>query len=80
MTALSLLILVLVVWEIGNEAERIKTEVQGIKAEAESIVEEIGNEAEKIRDKLQNPLRTIGGAIGGQFDQKIGGFLGGEDK
>jgi hypothetical protein len=74
--ALSLAILVAVVWQIGNEAERIKGEVQQIKAEAEKIVTEIGDEAERIREKIQNPLRTIGGAVGGQLDRKIGASLG----
>ena len=56
---LSLTILVIVVWQIGNEATRIKSEVEVIKGEAEKIVTEIGDEADKIRDKLQNPLHTI---------------------
>ncbi len=33
-----MVILVLVVWEIGNEAERIKGEVEQIKGKAETIV------------------------------------------
>ena len=48
--AVALLILVLVVWQIGNEAQRIKGEVQQIKTEAESIVEQIEHEADQIRD------------------------------
>lgn len=78
--AVSLVILVLVVWEIGNEAQRIKGEVEQIKGEAETIVRQIEDEADKIRDKIQNPLRSIGGAIGGQLDQKIGSALGIEQK
>ena len=74
--AIALLILVLVVWQIGNEAERIKGEVQQIKTEAEAIVEQIEHEADQIRDKIQHPLRSIGGAIGGQLEQQIGGALG----
>jgi Na+-transporting methylmalonyl-CoA/oxaloacetate decarboxylase gamma subunit len=74
--AVSLLILVTVVWQIGNEAQRIKGEVQQIRGEAETIVRQIEHEAEMIRDKIQNPLRTIGGALGGQLDQKIGDVLG----
>jgi len=74
--ALALVILIAVVWQIGNEAERIKGEVQEIKGEAEKIVSEIGTEADRIRENLQNPMRAIGGAIGGQFDRKIGSALG----
>ena len=33
-------------------------------------------EADLIRDKIQNPLRSIGGALGGQLDKKIGSALG----
>ena len=77
--AAGLLILILVIWEISNEAERIKGEVQQIKGEAEAIVTQIEDEANKIRDKLQNPMRTIGGALGGQLDQKIGNALGIEE-
>jgi Na+-transporting methylmalonyl-CoA/oxaloacetate decarboxylase gamma subunit len=72
----SLLILVVVVWQIGNEAQRIKTEVQEIKGEAEAIVAQIEYEADLIRDKIRHPLQTIGGALGGQLDQKIGSALG----
>jgi ElaB/YqjD/DUF883 family membrane-anchored ribosome-binding protein len=74
--AISLVILVAVVWQIGNEAERIKGEVQQIKGEAETIVRQIEHEADMIRDKIQNPLRSIGGALGGQLDQKLGTALG----
>lgn len=74
--AASLLILVLVVWQIGNEAQRIKGEVEQIKGEAEMIVRQIQIEADLIRDKIQHPLRTIGGAIGGQLESKIGNVLG----
>ena len=72
--AAALLILVLVVWQIGNEAKRIKGEVEQIKGEATAIVEQIEYEAEMIRDKIQHPLRSIGGAIGGQLEQKILGI------
>lgn len=74
--AISLVILVIVVWQIGNEAQRIKGEVEQIKVEAESIVHQIEDEADKIRDKIHHPLRSIGGALGGQLDQKISGVLG----
>ncbi len=74
--AIALLILVLVVWQIGNEAQRIKGEVQQVKGEAEAMVRQIEDEAEKIRDKIQHPLRSIGGSIGGQLDKKIGSALG----
>ena len=74
--AIALLILVLVVWQIGNEAERIKGEVEEIKDQAETMVKQIEHEADMIRDKIQHPLRSIGGAIGGQLDQKIGSALG----
>ena len=72
--AAALLILVLVVWQIGNEAERIKGEVEQIKVEATAIVEQIEHEADMIRDKIQHPLRSLGGAIGGQLEQKILGI------
>lgn len=62
--AISLMILVLVVWQIGNEAQRIKGEVEQIKVEAG-----------RIRDKIQNPLRSIGGAIGGKLDGRLGDLL-----
>ena len=74
--AISLLVLVTVVWQIGNEAQRINGEVEEIKGEAKVIVQQIQDQAEKIRDKIQNPLRSIGGALGGQLDEKIGGALG----
>lgn len=77
--AVSLLILVLVVWQIGNEAQRIKGEVEQIKGEAETIVHQIETEADKIRDKIQHPLRSIGGAIGGQLESKIGSAFGLEE-
>lgn len=73
---ISLLILVLVVWQLGNEAERIKGEVEQIKVEAKAIVEQIEHEADQIRDKIRNPLRSIGGALGGQLDQRLSGALG----
>ena len=76
---ISLIILVLVVWQIGNEAERIKGEVEQIKVEAKAIVEQIEDEADQIRDKIQNPLRSIGGALGGQLDQAVGAALGLEE-
>jgi Na+-transporting methylmalonyl-CoA/oxaloacetate decarboxylase gamma subunit len=78
--AIALVILVLVVWEIGNEAERIKGEVQQIRGKAETMVHQIEHEADMIRDKIQHPLRSIGGALGGQLDEKIGTALGLEDK
>ena len=74
--ALALVILIAVVWQIGNEAQRIQGEVEQIKGEAETIVRQIGHEADMIRDKIQNPLRSIGGALGGQLDQKLGSALG----
>lgn len=77
--AVSLLILVLVVWQLGNEAQRIKGEVELVKAEAELIVEQIEIEADLIRDKIQHPLRSIGGALGGQLESAIGGALGIEE-
>lgn len=77
--AVSLLILVAVVWQIGNEAERIKGEVEQIKGEAEAIVQQIEHEADLIRDKIQHPLRSIGGALGGQLESKIGSALGLEE-
>ena len=76
--ALSLLILIAVVWQIGNEAQRIKGEVEQIKAEAETIVRQIEHEADQIRDKLQHPMRTLGGALGGQLDTRIQGLIGAE--
>ena len=74
--ALALVILIAVVWQIGNEAQRIKGEVEEIKSEVETIVENIQIEADMIRDKIQHPLRSIGGALGGQLDQKLGSALG----
>ena len=59
----AILILVLVVWQFGNEAEPIKGEVEQIRGEAEAIVEQIEqieqieHEADMIRDKIQHPLR-----------------------
>jgi Na+-transporting methylmalonyl-CoA/oxaloacetate decarboxylase gamma subunit len=78
--AASLLILVLVVWQIGNEAQRIKSEVEQIKGKAEAMVRQIEQEAQLIRDKIQHPLRSIGGAIGGQLESKIGNALGLEEQ
>lgn len=74
--AISLVILVVVVWQIGNEAQRIKAEVEQIKGEAETIVRQIEHEADMIRDKIQNPLRSIGGVLGGQLDKRLGSALG----
>ncbi len=73
---ISLIILVLVVWQLGNEAQRIKGEVEEIKVEAKAIVEKIETEADQIRDKIQNPLRSIGGALGGQLDTRLQGIIG----
>ncbi len=73
---ISLLILVVVVWKIGNEAERIKGEVQQIKGEAQAIAQKIEVKAELIRDKIQHPLQSIGGALGGQLEKKIGNAIG----
>ena len=78
--AISLVILVVVVWKIGNEAERIKGEVQQVKGEAENIVHQIQHEADLIRDKIQHPLQSIGGALGGQLEKKIGNALGLENE
>ena len=78
--AISLVILIAVVWQIGNEAQRIKGEVEQIKGEAETIVRQIEYEADQIRNKIQHPLRTIGGALGGQLEQSIGGALGLENE
>ncbi len=77
--ATSLVILVLVVWQIGNEAQRIQGEVEQIKGEAETIVRQIEHEADMIRDKIQHPLRSIGGAIGGHLESKIGSAIGLEE-
>ena len=74
--ATAIVILVVVVWQIGNEAERIKGEVQQIKGEATAIVKQIEHEADMIRDKIQNPMRTIGEALGKQLDKKVGSVLG----
>jgi Na+-transporting methylmalonyl-CoA/oxaloacetate decarboxylase gamma subunit len=71
--AVSLVILIAVVWQLGNEVEKIR-------GEAETMVQQIESEAEKIRDRIQNPLRTIGGALGGQLDQRLGGALGLENE
>ena len=78
--AIALVILVFVVWEIGNEAERIKGEVEQIKVKAETMVQQIEHEADMIRDKIQHPLQSIGGALGGQLDEKIGISLGLEEE
>ncbi|HQX52542.1 MAG TPA: hypothetical protein PLY87_06025 [Planctomycetaceae bacterium] len=77
---ISLLIPVVVVWKIGNEAERIKSEVQEIKGEAQAIAQKIELKAELIRDKIQHPLQTIGGAMGGQLEKKIGIAIGRENE
>jgi len=74
--ALALVILITVVWQIGNEAQRIKGEVEQIKSEAESIVKQIEHEAGLIRDKIQHPLRSLGGVVGSQLESKIGSSLG----
>ncbi|TWT66015.1 hypothetical protein [Allorhodopirellula solitaria] len=73
---ITLIILVVVVWKIGNEAERIKGEVQQVRAKAENIVDGIEREADSIRDKLQRPLQTIGGAVGGQLGHSLGKAMG----
>ena len=74
----ALLIVILVGMEVEREAERIKGEVEQIRNRAQEIVENIDREAEAIRDKIQNPLRTIGGAIGGQLDQRVRTMVGGD--
>ena len=61
---IALFVLIFVVIGIQREAERIKGEVQQIRGEAETIVQEIEREANAIRDKLQNPMRALGGALG----------------
>ncbi len=78
--AISLVILIAVVWQLGNEAQRIKGEVEKIRGEAETMVQQIETEADRIRDKIQHPLRTIGGALGGQLEQRIGGAFGLENE
>ena len=77
---IALIILVLVIWQLGNEAQRIKGEVQQIRGEAETIVRQIEQEADQIRDKIQNPLSSIGGALGGQLDRQLGTALGLENE
>ena len=74
--AIALLVLIWVVWQIGNEAERIKGEVEQIRGQAETMVEQIEHEADRIRDKIQHPLQSLGGALGGQLDKKLGTALG----
>lgn len=69
--ALSLMILVAVVWEIGNEAQRIKAEVEEVKGEAEAIVTQVQHEADLIRDKLRHPFETLGGTLGGSLGRQI---------
>jgi len=76
---IALLVLILVVMGIQNEAERIKGEVQQIRGEAETIVREIEREANAIRDKLQNPMRSLGGALGSELDKKISDAMGLDD-
>lgn len=56
--ALSLMNLVAVVWEIGNEAQRIKAEVEEVKGEAEAIVTQVQREADLIRHKLRHAFET----------------------
>ena len=73
--AISLVILIAVIWEIGNEAERIKVEVEEVKGEAEAIVEQIQHEADLIRDKIRHPLETLGGSLGRQIESAV---LGGD--
>ena len=78
--AVSLLVVILVILEVEREAERIKGEVEIIQKRAQQIVDDIDREAEAIRDKLQNPLRAIGGALGGQLDQEVRSLLGAEEE
>ncbi len=66
--ALSLIIGLVVLNEVENEAERIKAEV-----------EEIKGEAEMIREKIRNPLQSIGGAIGQQLDAQVKGLISGDE-
>jgi len=73
---LALLVMIFVVMQVRSEAGRIKSEVEGIKGQAETMVRQIEEEADKIREKIQNPLRSIGGALGGQLDARIGDALG----
>ena len=73
---LAFIVLVWVVLQVRSEAQRISGEVEQIRGRAEKMVEQIEDEADKIRDKIQNPLRSIGGAIGGRLDQRIGDALG----
>ena len=76
--ALALLILIVVVFQVRSEAERIKVEVVEIRDRAQEIVDDIEKEAESIREKIQNPIRTIGGAIGGRLDDQVRGLIGDE--
>lgn len=66
--ALGLIILTLVVWRIGSEAERIKGEVQTIQLNIE-------READAIRDKLTHPLQSLGGTIGRRLDAEISDII-----
>ena len=64
---LSLVILIMVVMEVENEAERIKGEVVRIQ-----------REAELIRDRIRHPLETVGGMLGRKLEGDIGGLIGGD--
>ena len=63
--ALGLAVIIGVVVKVGNEAERIKSEVEVIQ-----------EEAEKIADKIRHPIETLGGALGRRIDNDLGELIG----
>jgi hypothetical protein len=64
----SLVIGLVVLNGIKNEAERIQAEVENIQ-----------REAEMIRDKIRHPLETLGGAVGRQLDSNVGEMFRGDE-
>lgn len=69
----AVLIVVIVIWQIGSEAQRIKGEIQTMQSKIE-------REAEAIREKITHPLQTLGGNLGGKLDAELKDLIQGNAK
>lgn len=64
---LSLLVIILVVYQVKGEVEKVTVEVERIQREAEAI-----------RDKIRHPLENLGATMGRRLEGSIGEYIGGD--